>query len=401
MTAHKFLVTGGYGLLGKDLCPMMLDHYPGSTLIIAGRSLDKATAYCNDLNCKYPNRVTPACIDIGSLKSLEAAPDFTVLVNLMTVAKVTGKWGGNAAAMAEPTVQIMKFAVSRNAAYIDVDSGPLLVKDVWKEVEKMMGGPVPPVILPGAGFMPGMNGIVMRKVALPLHTRAEVWVELAASIPPGDGMVDDAYAALPMMSPAILQDGVWQKTGMTLDGKADLGTGKQYTRSALGFAADIEPLTNELGCKKSGVVSCMDTSAPGLGYMITGALGALVLNKFPLLDNCFPFLKGWSKACLKKFYVKGYDYNPTLAIMQGRAIGADEAGKKKESIVRISCLEGEHAMAAYAVIAQLNQILDGTIKGHQPVRWASLATDPEKFMDFFKSLGPNVMKIDECCNSVA
>merc|ERR1712241_2308 len=97
----------------------------------------------------------------------------------------------------------------------------------WKEVEKMMGGPVPSVVMCGAGLNPGGAGATMKLAALPLRTCTEVYMEMGGSAEPQDGSVDDFYAMVPFIfKPEIIHDGIWQKAPERLEGTSDLGDGK-------------------------------------------------------------------------------------------------------------------------------------------------------------------------------
>lgn len=100
------LLLGGYGAVGSAIAKTLLEQSSTVTLLVAGRSIDKASALCKQLNAQFPSKVgdgrTKALTaDASDSASLTGCPRFDVIVNATTMRQVEG------------VITLMRFAASK------------------------------------------------------------------------------------------------------------------------------------------------------------------------------------------------------------------------------------------------------------------------------------------------
>merc|ERR1719198_285502 len=390
-------MVGGYGCLGRVLAPKILKSLPQVVLTIAGRSSSKALDFRNELSNLYPERVNHACIDVADKASLDNAPPFDVLLMLLTTQRVCSTPGVGA------VVYLMNFAASRNAHFIEA-VGVYGAKEL--EQTRVGVGEVKPVMLLGAGYMPGMMGPMTRIVASQGDGK-EIDLITASTMDPDSGSMDDLgtmflgpsvmdickatkppahFQSKPinvdvMMDETMLaaQDvevkkGKWVHAPNPREGQSSTINGKTYWISGGTYQEDVKPVAQELGLKRARVSHTGDPDMPGGSYIMCGMMGGMCF--------CFPCLRPFFKCILYKGFKTQFQADPGLCIIKG----FDEKGNS----VVLEGADGSMGMTANGVLAGLEQILDGTIEGSKPPRMCGVVLHMEKTVESLKRQGCKV-----------
>src|SRR5690606_10012045 len=150
VTKLTVLVIGGYGTFGSRLCRLLADE-PRLTLIVAGRSLEKAEAFC-----RRPSEATliPAVFD----RSADVAP----LLAALRPGLVVDASGPFQAYGGDP-YRIARAAIAVGADYLDLADGSdfVLGIDALDREARQAGR----FVLSGASTVPALSGAVVRSLA--------------------------------------------------------------------------------------------------------------------------------------------------------------------------------------------------------------------------------------------
>lgn len=343
--------------------------------MIAGRSSPKTIAWSLELNEQFPNRSTPMTIDISSQLSLETAPHFDVLVNFASAIKADGE-------DATDLIRVIKFANSRNAHYIDADATVTSYTGYLERIQDAVGT-VGPVALIASGVEPGSAGPLMRAAFARIPNCTELYSELITNQPPQDGVAGDFF----VLGYQPLPGGYWNDT--TLEGlepkQIDFGDGKQW-EGVPHTSAEVLAIKAELGVPICGTVGCGDPKAGPPMFTFRGMLLEVFGRTF--LGRWFP--KFFEKV-IKMYLAMDYEKGPKYTILQGRAIRNDKVAKSKQFMVRARCEDtNSDDITSMAVLATVEQILDGTIKGNKPVGLAGAVADGNKFLESLKRQGCSI-----------
>jgi hypothetical protein len=149
MTAFKVLILGGYGTFGGRLAQLLADE-ERLTLVIAGRSLAKARAFCTAL----PPAAEPATFDRdGNVEQRlrEIAPDIVV--------DATGPFQS----YGEDPYRVVRAAITLGVDYLDLADGSGFVKGIVRFDGEARARGV--FVLAGASSFPVLTAAVVRKLA--------------------------------------------------------------------------------------------------------------------------------------------------------------------------------------------------------------------------------------------
>ncbi|NWJ45834.1 MAG: saccharopine dehydrogenase NADP-binding domain-containing protein [Chloroflexi bacterium] len=154
----NFLILGGYGNSGLLLAKLILKE-SDSTVILAGRSSDKAKAAAEELNRQYPEaRVIARRVDITDPSSLNEAFNEVDMVIL-------------AAGSTKDTVNVAKAAIAAGVDYYDIQLSTSTKINALKAMEKEIQQAGLCFITDG-GFHPGLPALLVRYIA-PYFDRLE------------------------------------------------------------------------------------------------------------------------------------------------------------------------------------------------------------------------------------
>jgi hypothetical protein len=147
----KILIIGGYGTFGGRLAQLLADD-ERLTLLIAGRSKQKAEAFCKQLTSKA-NKV-PLIFDrdgdVGS-QIKEIAP--TLVVDATGPFQIYG----------EDPYRVIKACIANGVDYVDLADGTDFVKNISQFNEEAKAGNI--FILSGVSSLPVLSAAVIRRLS--------------------------------------------------------------------------------------------------------------------------------------------------------------------------------------------------------------------------------------------
>jgi saccharopine dehydrogenase (NAD+, L-lysine forming) len=135
-----FLITGGYGTVGRRVAADLAPDYPGR-LVVAGRSAAKA----GQLAAEIGHGVRGRTIDVGDPASVEAALDGVGIVM---------------SCIDQPEPHLLRAAIARGLAYTDI--APHLMTRRPTEAMKAEATRTGARIVLGAGLAPGISSLLAR-----------------------------------------------------------------------------------------------------------------------------------------------------------------------------------------------------------------------------------------------
>lgn len=189
----KVLIVGGYGTFGGRLCDLLADE-PRLTLVVAGRSLARATAFCS-----RPSRaeLVPAVADRNAgLAAAVASHDPDIVVD------ASGPWQ----AYGQDAYTVVEAALGANADYIDLADGVSFVAGISAYDERARGAGR--FVLSGASSFPVLTAAVVRRLAADLQRVDTITAGIAPSPYAGVGMnVIRAIASYAGKPVRVLRDG--------------------------------------------------------------------------------------------------------------------------------------------------------------------------------------------------
>ena len=151
------LIVGGYGTFGGRLVELLEDE-PGLTLVVAGRSLEQATAYCHGrVNAKATLRA--ASFD----RSADLAPYFAAFAPAIVVDA-----SGPFQAYGENRYRLIEACIAHRAHYLDLADGTDFVSGVGAYDTQARDAEV--FVLSGVSSFPVLSAAVVRQLASGMKT---------------------------------------------------------------------------------------------------------------------------------------------------------------------------------------------------------------------------------------
>jgi saccharopine dehydrogenase (NAD+, L-lysine-forming) len=217
------LILGGYGNTGKPLARLLLKE-SGARIILAGRNLEKAQQFANELSQVFDgNRVSSLTVDASDPASLRHA--FTG-IDFVVVASSTTQF----------TREITTAALEARIGYLDIQVSTqknALLKSMQLDIERAGC-----CFITDGGFHPGLPAFLVRYVAQYFDTLSTAKVgsvikENWKNLEVGDATVYELLELLNEYEMSIYKSGKWKKVSMfgTSDFiRMDFGGefGKQY-----------------------------------------------------------------------------------------------------------------------------------------------------------------------------
>ncbi|RPI78394.1 MAG: KR domain-containing protein [Chloroflexi bacterium] len=364
----RILILGGTGYTGKLVAKHLLEQ-TDVTVTIAARRLDKASAFADELNQKYPGqRVCAVHADASNADSLIAAFQGQTLV--VVAAPTT--------AFAEIAIRT---ALDMGVDYLDVQLGAqkfALLQSASKEIE--CAGRT---FITEAGFHPGLPSALVRYAAAHLDTieRAVTagYLNMGKGLPYTEA-VDELIEMFKDYQAQVYKNGQWTKSSSfelrKIDFGGDIGNKRCYSMffEELRLLPEMYPSLKEVGFYLSE------------SHWITD---------YVIMPVTWVWLKIMPNAVrpIGKFlwWGMGTFHRPPYRIeLQVQASGLKD-GRPAKVLASVDHPDG-YELTAIPVVAALLQYLDGSAR--KPGLWMmGQVVDPVRLMKDMAKMGVNTTTI--------
>ena len=358
----QILILGGYGFTGRFLSKHLLAHTTVD-VIIAGRSLEKARAFVNELDSP---RVSARQMDASDLRSLEQALQ-----------------GVNLCLVAAPTTHhaeiVIRACIDSHVDYLDVQFSSQKLHALYateKEIQK-----AGLCFITEAGYHPGLPSVLVRSTIgkLDVVESALVAGYLNMKSLPYTEAVDELMEGFIDYQAQVFKNGTWTKPTSwemrAFNFGADIGRRNCYSM----FFEELRDLPN------------MIPSLKDAGFYIAGSNWFTDLLVTPLV---FAGIKLAPKRGLRPlgklmWWSMGLSKPPYVVALLVEAKG-QLGGKQAEVHVRIAHEDG-YELTAIPVVAYLKQYLDGTAR-KAGVHMMGHIADPARLLDDMQKMGVQVIE---------
>ncbi len=368
MADQTILILGGYGNTGKPLARLLLKE-SHAELIVAGRDLEKARGFAEELNRDFNGqRVRGICADAADLNTLQSA--FSG-VNLVVVASSTTQY----------TSQIAATALQAGVDYLDIQyssSKTRLLRSMADAIEKAGR-----CFITDGGFHPGLPALLVRYVA-PSFDRLvsarvgsvikENWKGLAVS----QSTIYELIDLLNDYEMTTFKDGKWQKIS--------LFSASEYIHMDFGYPFKKQycaPMMLEEMRALPGLYPSLEAT----GFYVGSFNWFVDWIIFPLAMVALKLWPSTAKKPVSRWMLWGlvtFSRPPYGTLLKVIATG-EKNGQPQASHVTISHPDG-YLFTAIPVAACLLQYLDGTIR-KPGLHMQALAVEPARFMMDMQRMG--------------
>jgi short subunit dehydrogenase-like uncharacterized protein len=362
------LILGGYGNTGRALARLLLQE-SNVQLVLAGRSLDKASGYAEELNRTFKgSRVRSACVDASDLAGLRntfTEVDFVIMASSTT----------------QFTSQVAQAAVDTKIGYLDIQYSSQKFQYLRSIEEAIQQAGC--CFITDGGFHPGLPAFLVRYIA-PYFDQMEtarvgsVIKEDWKSLEVADSTVDELMELMNDFDMSIYKAGKWRKASLystsdfiRMDFGGDFGT-----------QSCAPMLLEEMRALPGMFSSLTDTGfyVGSFNWFVDWVIMpvAMVAMKLSLHSAKRP-MGWWMHWGLKKFSKPPYG-----TILKVEAAGKKN-GKPKSIKVAISHPDG-YMFTAIPVAACMLQYMDGSINA--PGLWLQAnIVEPNRFMQDMQRMG--------------
>ena len=362
----KILILGGYGLAGRLLARHLLQQ-SGALIVLAGRHLEKAKVFAEQLNAEFKGgRVSSLLVDASSGQSLREALDS---VDLLLVAAPVTQYADT----------VIHAALDSGVDYLDIqlDVKKLaLLKSLAPEIER-----AGLCFITEAGFHPGLPSAMVHYAALQLDrldTAAIAgYLNMGRELPYSDA-VDELMEIFKNYQSQVYKHGEWTRSGSyeirDVDFSGEIGVRKCFSMffEELRALPQMYPTLKELGFFMSGthwIVDWIITPLVFAGLKLAPHRGVHTLGK----------LMWWG--------MQTFSRSPYLVLLRVEARG-EKNGKPAGIEVTISHTDG-YKLTAIPVVACLLQYMDGT--AYRPGLWMmGHLVDPVRLFKEMEQMGVQI-----------
>lgn len=364
------LILGGYGGTGKPLARHLLKQ-TDARLVIAGRSLDKAKAFADEL---ADSRVTFARVDASDPASLASSLRGVDLC--LVAAPTTAHTGG-----------VARACLDAGADYLDVQFGDAKNASLRAlEAEILKSGRC---FVTEAGYHPGLPSVLIRYAATHLDSieSAVTAGYINMSPAPYTEAVDELMEAFKDFDGRVFKNGAWTKRGKYEMRKFDFGAGiGEKTCYAMFFEElrglpEMFPTLRETGfyiASTNLLVDALITPLVMLGLKLFPKRGIRPLGK----------VVWWSMFGSSK---------PPYRLVLSAQVKGHRNGSPREVRVNVEHEDG-YELTAIPVVAFLRQYLDGS--AHKSGLWMmGHLAEPVRLMKDMEAMGAKVEVVDSADNA--
>ncbi len=362
----RILILGGYGSTGRSLARHLLAE-SSAEVLIAGRHLDRARAFCDELNADFAgSRATALQVDASSYKGLSEAQRG---VDLLLVA----------APVAQHVETLIHAALRSDVDYLDVQFDRKKLASLQARAPQIEA--TGRTFITEAGFHPGLPAALVRYAGVRLD-RLEAailagYLNMGTSLPYTEA-VDELMGAFRDYQAQVYRDGSWTRANSIVMRKVDFGGEIGMRRCYSMFFEELRhlpvmiPTLREVGFYMSETHWLTDWIITPLvlgGLKLAPQRGVRPLGK----------LMWWAMTSLPK--------PPHLVLIKAEATGELD-GEAARIDLRVSHPDG-YELTAIPVVACLLQYLDGSAR--RPGLWMmGQLVDPERLLDDMRRMGVSV-----------
>ncbi|MCP4540016.1 MAG: KR domain-containing protein [Chloroflexi bacterium] len=359
MTNKRILIIGGYGLAGSHIVPLLL-RATSSSIIIAGRNLNKSTEMAKKLNREFSgNRVRGVAVDASDAVSVRKALYACDLV----IACIPVSAGAN--------VGIVRAAADARVDFVNLE----MSSDERAELEtisKSMHESGAHFLI-DAGIFPGTPSMLVRLAASNSSNLESVTVGMIGCATQGSIETAKELISADIKSPYVYKDKDWHQVSMMASEKIDFGPPFGQRTCYPCNLDEIQGLPEELVVQELGLYAGETNAFVMLVLLIWNALK---LNKFKKGVDWGARSFTWG---LEKFA------KPPFGItVKMKAVGKD----RKQQKVYLHC-EDVYIATAISVVASVLQVLDGAIK-RPGLAFMGHAVDTGRFLNDAERLGMKI-----------
>ncbi len=358
----QILILGGYGYTGKALSKYLL-AYTTVDIVIAGRSLEKAQAFVDEI--KNP-RVIARRADASDQSSLEQALQS---VTLCLVAAPT----------THQAETVVRACIAARVDYLDVQYSSQKLHALYAAENEIQN--VGLCFITEAGYHPGLPSALIRNTTRKLDVVESALVSgyLNMKTLPYTEAVDELMEGFVEYQSQVFKNGAWTKPNawemQTFNFGADIGKRNCYSM----FFEELRDLPG------------MFPSLKDIGFYIAGTNWFTDLIITPLV---FIGIKLAPKRGLRPlgrliWWSMGLTKPPYMVALLVEAKGQLD-GKQAEVHVRIAHEDG-YELTAIPVVACLQQYLDGTAH-KKGIHMMGHIADPVRLLDDMQKMGVQVIE---------
>jgi hypothetical protein len=369
MSTTTFLILGGYGLAGRELAHFVLQE-TGARVILAGRSLEKATGACTGLNERFTGERVSArqanAADPASLARAFADVDM-VLVASSTVAY---------------TRQVVQAALAAGIDYLDIQYGPEripVLQSFAAEIER-----AGLCFITEAGFHPGLPSAMVRYLAPQLDKPESILIGSVINQEGGlpyTSAVDELVGQFRDYSADVFVDSHWRK--------ADLSGTRDYLTMDFGPPFGRKPCV-PLPLEEMRSVPDMFPSLQRCGFYIAGFNWFSDWVVTPLI---MVVLRIWPQrgigpmGRLLCWSTRAFARPPYGIVLRGEACGQKDGQPAVKTLV-VGHNDG-YALTAIPVVAYLLQYLDGSAR-LPGLHMMGHVLDPQRLLRDMQRMGATI-----------
>jgi hypothetical protein len=364
----RILILGGYGSTGRSLARHLLAQSPAE-VHIAGRHLDRAMAFCDELNSEFEdNRAAAIHVDAASQQGLSKALNG---VDLLLVA----------APVAQHVETLIEAALRSDVDYLDVQFDRKKLAALQARAQQI--GAAGRTFITEAGFHPGLPAALVRYASLQLDRLDAAllagYLNLGASIPHTEA-VDELMGAFRDYQAQVYRDGGWTKSNSFVMRKVDFGPEIGSRRCYSMFFEELRDLPKMIPSLREVGFYISETHWLTDWIITPFVLGGL---KLAPQRGVRPLgkLMWWAMTSLPK--------PPHMVLLKAEATGELE-GEPAQVEVRVSHRDG-YELTAIPVVACLLQYMQGAL--HRPGLWMmGQLVDPVRLLNDMQRMGASVTR---------
>ncbi len=365
MKTAPLVILGGYGQVGRSLTVILLEH-THAKLIVAGRRLDAAQAFIAQID-DPDGRLEARYADAAKPETLREAFKGASLVIV-------------AATAPQYTDNIAHACLDAGCDYFDI-----LEMAVGTQSLMAMAPAVEEVgrlFVTQGGLAPGLPAAFARLACSKLDRCQQMCLGLALSFKTMERteQVIDVFHYVTHYPPHIFQNGRWQIRPLGKD-RTTIDYGPRYGQrpSTLLDLTEMRDIPDRLGVEELAVYGAVPNAF--LNYLVSKIL--------VFLDGVRPRL-GWS--VLARIVLSASKF--MKGDLPGYAILLEADGQKSGVARSVRILldhEDNYYSTAVAMVAFINQYLEGTFSGLSGVHMMGHIIDPERAVADLESLGLHVV----------